>query len=240
MTPAYVYVITNLRNKHQYVGMSQKPYFRWREHVTSSEKPTSKLIVSRAICKYGQMFFDFDVVKKCKSRDEAYQEEIRLIAELKPKYNMTKGGEGVVGYQFPPGTHPMLGYKFAPEVLAKIAAKTRYNWSLKIDRKQTIEHIEKRAAAKRGKKFTLEQRRKLSISHLKENSPANSIAHMKWVVSITDGREFLGIQAAADFYGLSNHVVQKSCHRKYDKPHKLGAPRSNLKGLIFRFKERSP
>ena len=50
-----------------------------------------------AIRKYGESAFQWVELLKCESLKAAMDKEIELIAELKPEYNITRGGQGIVG-----------------------------------------------------------------------------------------------------------------------------------------------
>lgn len=92
----FLYVVTNLVNDKQYVGITVDYKRRWREHCTGHG---SKLVY-QAIKKYGIENIEFTVI--CKGTEAYVKEmEVRAILMLKTMahsgYNLTEGGEGSPG-----------------------------------------------------------------------------------------------------------------------------------------------
>jgi group I intron endonuclease len=67
----------------------QRKYY----HIYAAKAEKPKMVIARAIKKYGADNFRFDVVNDNLSIDEAWQLEERLIAELLPEYNVSSGGK---------------------------------------------------------------------------------------------------------------------------------------------------
>lgn len=94
----FLYVITNLVNRKQYIGIAIDYERRWREHRCGQG---SKLVY-QALRKYGIENLDFKVI--CKGT-EAYVKEmevrfIRMLNTMAPfGYNLTEGGEGSTGWK---------------------------------------------------------------------------------------------------------------------------------------------
>lgn len=94
--PWYLYVITNLVNDKQYIGITHRAEKRRREHYSGHG---SKL-VKQAIRKYGQETLDFEVWYEgseswIKMMEQRAVIKLGTIAPL--GYNLTLGGEGSVG-----------------------------------------------------------------------------------------------------------------------------------------------
>lgn len=97
-----VYVATNTITGDCYIGITRRALSeRKRAHKGSAAKGTRGRFYN-AIRKYGFEAFRFEVVAHCASYKEAQAEEIRLIAEIKPAYNITAGGQGCIGYRHSP------------------------------------------------------------------------------------------------------------------------------------------
>lgn len=94
----FLYVVTNLVNGKQYVGIAVDFERRWRDHCSGHG---SKLIY-QAIQKYGIENLDFKVI--CKGTEAYVKEmEVRAIRMLNTMahsgYNLTEGGEGSHGWK---------------------------------------------------------------------------------------------------------------------------------------------
>ena len=109
---AFIYKITNNLNQKFYIGFtSQKnPKWRFNQHLsTARSKKKNNQPIIRAIKKYGEENFSFEVLLEGEEKFLLNIEEPRLIAELKPEYNATFGGEGILGYKHTEITKKNIG-----------------------------------------------------------------------------------------------------------------------------------
>ena len=129
-----IYIITNIVNAKQYVGITNNLKRRWSDH----KRANGGQQIHSAIKKYGVDSFVFSHIADAFDLESAQAIERLLIAEHNTKspcgYNHTDGGDGVV--------NP------SDETKEKIAAKQR-------GRKHTPETIAKMALAKTGKLSTM-------------------------------------------------------------------------------------
>jgi group I intron endonuclease len=93
-----VYIITNIRNGKQYVGVSKHLKRRWARHLRAlGETP----LLHKAINKYGKDSFVFTHFADAFDKEAAFDIEKMLIEQhntMYPNgYNLTKGGECGVG-----------------------------------------------------------------------------------------------------------------------------------------------
>ena len=170
-----VYMATNRVNGKRYIGVTSKGLsLRRRQH---EQAPNNKRITCRyfhaAMKKHGAESFDWTVLVRCSTFEEGLQTEVRLIAEMKPEYNLTAGGQGAKGVKMTPEgrarwLEKMRGRKLTPEHIAKCAEARR-------GQKRTPEQRERMGAARRGKPFSKEHRRNLSLSHTGYKAPAETI-----------------------------------------------------------------
>jgi group I intron endonuclease len=95
-----VYMATNTVNGKRYIGKTAKLTFKKRRDMhyfhAKNGKYTSP-IFHKAIAKYGKESFAWSILVEVLTDKEALSEEVRLIAELHPEYNITLGGQGVSG-----------------------------------------------------------------------------------------------------------------------------------------------
>lgn len=100
----YIYSIVNRINGKTYYGKTKRPIERrFSAHVRAARKGKNTALKC-AIRKYGVQNFTIKMLCYCRSNETASKEECRLIRLArkikKPLYNMTEGGDGLVGYQF--------------------------------------------------------------------------------------------------------------------------------------------
>ena len=100
----YIYLITNLLNGKVYVGKTNKPDIRWRNHKKfalggKAKYPNDFFAVHAALVKYGINNFSFEIIDQFDSEEVAYLSETIIIllscSNLnKYGYNCNLGGEG--------------------------------------------------------------------------------------------------------------------------------------------------
>ncbi len=93
-----VYLITNIENKKQYVGITK---FSIEERFFQHTK--RGFLLTEAIQKYGEQNFFIELVEEVESTERAYELEIFYIQKYNTKvpngYNLTDGGDGIFGWE---------------------------------------------------------------------------------------------------------------------------------------------
>lgn len=89
-----IYMLVCRVNGKRYIGQSKNIRRRMNEHRRGKGFAP---LVCKAIAKYGWDAFDKTVLEFCPI-EELDEKEIHYIAELKPEYNLSKGGGGSRGY----------------------------------------------------------------------------------------------------------------------------------------------
>ena len=105
---AYIYSITNIINKKKYIGKTSQndPQIRWKQHLqlarsknNLNENNTAHTMpICRAISKYGEINFKFEVLEECTEESVNEREEyyIRKYNTADGAgYNCTYGGDGI-------------------------------------------------------------------------------------------------------------------------------------------------
>lgn len=88
-----IYKITNKINGKAYIGQSNAPKSRWRDHIVGYSKNGISLI-HRAIAKYGENNFTFEILGWFEDYNEKEKYYIEYYQTLQPYgYNIQKGGE---------------------------------------------------------------------------------------------------------------------------------------------------
>ncbi len=93
-----IYLITNIENKKQYVGITK---FSIEERFSQHTK--RGFLLTDAIQKYGEQNFSIEVIEEVESAERAYELEIFYIQKYNTKvpngYNLTDGGDGIFGWE---------------------------------------------------------------------------------------------------------------------------------------------
>lgn len=143
-----IYLITNKINGHMYVGQSIDIHKRWRQHCALYDLDSS--LVEKAIAKYGEENFSFDIIitleNDTEKLNDAEREWIAILNtyEYKNHYNQTPGGD------FNPAK--------VPEIASKIS-------EAKKGKKYSEETRKKMSEAHKGQKLSEEARKKISKAH---------------------------------------------------------------------------
>lgn len=150
----YIYLTTNLINQKIYIGKCCK---NWNNSLTYLG---SGVYLNCAIKCYGKENFKKELICYCKDKHELNKMEIFFIDYYDSTnpligYNLTNGGDGGDLY-FWIKENDQKRYK---EMMEKLSKRTK-------NRKQSLEHIEKRIIKNTGKKRTKEQRKIMSIAQL--------------------------------------------------------------------------
>lgn len=97
--PALLYLVVNKVNGKRYVGITTRINVMRRvtEHFCHAKSEQNGGHFYRAIRKYGRDSFSVDVIAYFFDIEDAKKAEIQYIAENKPEYNSTLGGDGRLG-----------------------------------------------------------------------------------------------------------------------------------------------
>lgn len=163
-----IYEIVNLVNGKRYVGSARLIRRRWAVHRHHLRKGNHhSFILQRAWRKHGELSFDFRVIEECQV-EALISREQHHIERLTPEYNVAKqagGGGGPMSEaaknRLRDSNRRRTGTKHSAETRKRISEAKLGNRSTR-GRKQSPEHIEKRAAANRGKKRSTETRARIA------------------------------------------------------------------------------
>ena len=243
-----VYLATNKTNGKQYVGLTKRSLdARWNQHVNVANKG-AKTYFHRAIVKHGMAGFDVHPIVSALSLDYLADLERTLIADLKPEYNQTNGGEVTMGRKYNDAAKEQIrlkntGKKRTLETRKKLsdmvkqryidrpelkAAATKY---ILAARSSVDEEKRKKAAAEAAKNqpWTAESRAKLSASCMGRRYNSEIIEKIasknRKPIQCSNGKVFTCRAEAAKETGISERSIWRVCNGKYP----------SVKGLKFSY-----
>lgn len=131
-----VYMATNAVNHKRYIGVTKSRLGKRVGQHFARAAAGSGYKLHCAIRKHGKDNFAFEVLDSLSNYQDALAREVSLIAELRPEYNITSGGEGVCA--------PM------PDHVKQLLREINIGHTRWVGRKHSPESIEKMRAAKLG------------------------------------------------------------------------------------------
>lgn len=198
--PAIVYCAVNSVNGHKYIGMtSSKLEKRMVGHRFHSIEKNRNGHFQNAIRKYGLEVFNWYTLSKWENYKDALNEEVRVIALINPEYNMTVGGEGIIGIT--PSRH-FLGKKHTQESKIKMSKSlTGKRHTEKTKNKMSLSRIGNKYNL--GKTLTIDHKNKISKSLFKK------------VICLDDNSIFYSAKNAAYFFNIkSGSRIGEVCNGK--------------------------
>jgi group I intron endonuclease len=228
-----LYVITNKINRKRYIGVTCRSLaVRFACHVNDANGSTLKnSALQKAIRKYGKSQFSITALAVYASYQEALTAERAAIAEAKPEYNCTAGGDGVFGYRHTQETRRVLS------ALKKGRPSPLKGWWTHSDetRRLLSEKLKGKPGHWKGKTLpphVVEALRRRGIAN-REAWVANvavmgSAARKRPVVCLNDSKEYESVSAAASAYSIDTSSVAEVCSQS-------GIRRTVGNGLVFRY-----
>jgi group I intron endonuclease len=199
-----IYIITNMVNAKQYVGITKRLRDRWAEH----KRAQTNNLLHLAIKKHGKNNFVFTHVATAYDQESAQDIERLLIVEHNTKapygYNMTDGGEGVVNMS-ESSREKMISALVERNKSQKQKDAVRES---KIGIKQSAEDIENRVAPIRGRKQSKETIAKRVASRTANNKPSPIFGN-KWNVGRKLSPESIAKRTATLALNKAKRLVQK-------------------------------
>ena len=200
------YMAINQVNGKRYIGVTCG-YLSQRiaKHFWMAEKTNSQTHFHRAIRKHGREIFLFEVLAECESFPDALKQEQELVQEFKPEYNMTKGGDGIVGFRMP------------RDSIERAANKRRGRPGPWAGKSLALSFLEGR------KRWNYSESGRSSWDFCRKLGPTSQ---QKAVICLDDGQVFKNAGLAATFYDLDASLISSVCRK--------GRHRT-AGGLVFRF-----
>lgn len=171
-----IYQVTNNENDMSYIGQTTKSLEN-RKKVHAIKANHTDFYFHRALKKYGLENFKWEIIKRCKNKDELDYWEKQFIEKQKTKvpngYNMTIGGEGTPNRIVRDETRIKLriintGKHHSEETRKKLREARKKNPSPNKGRKFSKQWRENLSIAHKGYKMSKKQKKKISISVTKQ------------------------------------------------------------------------
>ena len=169
----FVYVITNKVNGKQYVGQTSKDLnVRWGEHTRIKSVPSCGYL-HNAIRKYGADNFDIKplVIVGTKQEMDFYEKQLISVLDTKAPngYNLTNGGDGVLGFTFSKEqkqkiSKGLVGRRMSDKTRAKLLERNKNN-KFSLGRTMPEEHRLMLIRINTGSTRTDDVRRRMSELH---------------------------------------------------------------------------
>lgn len=179
-----IYKITNILNGKFYIGMTKNSLDeRINSHIKRSKnKKTSQTYFHRALEKYGIENFKCEIIDDSAiTKEDMIELEIKYINELKPHYNLTKGGDGIsepteeIKRKI---SESNKGKVFSESTLKIRSEKMKLKWKDDEYRKKVSESLKKVCNTDEGKK-----RLSMASSSSKKNKGKNHTEEHKKKIS---------------------------------------------------------
>ena len=184
-----IYKATNKLNGKVYVGQTTfKLEDRIKEHIKSAKRRERKYYFHKAIRKYGEDNFIWEVIAECNSKEELNKTEIEMIRKYNAfgtGYNLSIGGEGNSGLIHSAETRKKLS----------MYRGERGSFYGKHHTKEVIKRISESQKGIKGFNYG-------------KYGQKSSIAR-RYIITTPEGKEFL-VHGLADF--CRNYKVEKLYH----------------------------
>lgn len=166
---AVIYKVTNKINGKCYIGHAVNFMKRKNEHIRKANNDdTNKQYFHNALRKYGLENFEWSILKE----DASLEDEKRFIEEYQSfhlhgmGYNLTLGGEGKLGFRPTESTKEKLRIAHTGKTPTESQLKALHENALKmIGTKRPDDVKERISAAHKGRKFSEEHKRNISLNH---------------------------------------------------------------------------
>ena len=216
MPVGYIYRIDNLENGKFYIGQTiQTLQKRWNDHVSDTRNLSDEMVIHLAMRKYSVNMFTMEPIHtiECETKTELKKQlnelEIQIIEQLKPEYNVAKGGlgnTGVIVRRFGPDNH-FYGKTHTEETRQRISEATKGRF---LGIKLSEETKRKMSECKKGDKHPLKNNPEFRLRAI-QNMQSLVQANKKRVRQFTDDdifiQEFESVKSAAESINVTPSSV---------------------------------
>ena len=158
----YLYRITNTLNNKVYIGQSNDPEYRWKQHKYDSRRTKPIQYIHRAIAKYGIENFIFEVIATCLTQEDTDETESILIKQYDSR-NKELGYNLMIGGSYG-GHSEETKQKQREATLNQIATKGHPAQGRVVTEEE--KELHRKARLENPMEYTEELRRKMSEAHI--------------------------------------------------------------------------
>lgn len=218
--PFTVYMAKNIVNGHRYIGATSKKLAdRRQDHIRLAGIGLHKHKFVEAIREFGKECFEWQSVAKCLGKRAAVELEERLIADLRPEYNVAVAAMRKVvrlddGMIYDSASAAADANGLSKSIVIEVCNRNKR-------RKTAGGFVFRYLGDHYGGVEEAEQEKAAAQRNLGKTK-------RKAVTCLNDGKFFEGVQEAARYYGIRDHVIHGICS---------GISKKTKSGLIFRYED---
>ena len=216
-----IYKATNKINGKSYIGQTIETLNeRKAKHISCACLKKDNIYFHNTIKKHGKENFIWEVLTECNSLKELNKTEIEMIEKyntFESGYNLTKGGEGQIGFKHSEGAKKKMsksskGFKHSEESKRKMSEAQKGEKHHFYGKRFSEEYKRKLSESHMGKKHSEESKRKMGKARKGENNSnygkyGNKSPNAKKYVVITPKGEKIFVCGIVDF--CRNHKKEK-------------------------------
>jgi group I intron endonuclease len=167
-----VYLVTNTANGKRYVGQTSQPLQkRWNRHK-SRIRTRGNSYLYNAILRHGSEVFKIQPLVVVSSKQEMDYYETRLIRlwdlrNPEKGYNLTLGGGGMLGFKLSDETKRKMSEHIKTEEHCQNISLSKIGNKSRLGMRHSRETRRKMSEVAKGRKFSEEHRRNLSLARRK-------------------------------------------------------------------------
>lgn len=218
-----IYKVENKINGKIYIGKTIKSLSRRKTEHYSSSKRNSSYAFHRALRKYDENVFEWEILQFAFNIDKLNELEKIYISQYKKEkilYNMTDGGEGIIGYKHTDGSKEKMSRKGSKhsEETKKIMSQKMKGKKNCLGFKHSEESRKKYSEAHKGHKVSEETKIKLSRSNSGENNAHAILNNSKVkIIKFLLKRNDLSLLEIARFFDVNKSVIRDIKRNKHWK-----------------------
>lgn len=164
-----IYLVTNLIDNKKYVGQtSQSLITRWKRHQYPFNHRGHSYLYN-AICKHGVDNFSVEALAVVHTKEDMDFYERFLIKEFDLRnpekgYNLTDGGGGMLGFKLSEETKERMSQHVKSQEHRKNISVAKMGNKSRLGMKHSEETKKRMSETKKGRKFSEEHKRNLSLA----------------------------------------------------------------------------